>query len=40
VGKGRGSTAERRSGVLMAARVPWEMMRWPPGDVDGQLMAV
>ena len=29
-GKGRGSTRKRRSGVLMAARVTWEMMKWPP----------
>ena len=35
-GKGRGSTVERRSGVLMAVRVTWETMRWPPGDVDRQ----
>jgi hypothetical protein len=39
-GKGRGSMGERRSGVLMAARVPWETMRQAPGDVDGQVMAV
>jgi hypothetical protein len=39
-GKGRESTAECRSGVLMAARMTWETMRWPPGDVDGQCIIM
>ena len=38
-GKGRGSTGKCRSGVLMAARMTWEMMRRSPGDIDGILMA-
>jgi len=35
-GKGHGSAGEHRSGVLVAARVTWETMRWPYGNVDGQ----
>ena len=35
-GKGHGSTAEHCLGMLMTVRMLWEMMRWSPGDVDGQ----
>jgi len=35
-GKGRGSAGEHHLGVLVAARVMWETMRWPYGNVDGQ----
>jgi len=37
-GKGRGSM-EEPSGVLMAVRMMWEMMRWPSGDVDDRLIS-
>ena len=34
-GNGRGSAGKCCSGVLMAARVTWESMRPPLGDIDG-----
>ena len=34
--KGRERTGERRSGVLMAAKVTWETISKVTGDADGQ----